>query len=107
MNEPANMKELLAQLEDMKAQILGLGRAVSERADTLASSAQPYADEAGHRLMEAGKQARVRGRAMVEAVQENPGTASSIAVTAGLMGLAVGYLLASSKPERPTSRWHF
>ena len=100
MNEPANMKELLAQLEDMKAQILGLGRAVSERADTLASSAQPYADEAG-------KQARVRGRAMVEAVQENPGTASSIAVTAGLMGLAVGYLLASSKPERPTSRWHF
>jgi len=44
-------------------------------------------------------------RPAMDVVRNNPGTVSSVAVTAGIIGLAVGYILGTSAGT-PSARWH-
>lgn len=44
-------------------------------------------------------------RPMIAAVKENPGTVTSVAITAGLIGFAVGYVMGSSDGAQPHFRW--
>jgi hypothetical protein len=53
-----------------------------------------------------GVQAAERAvRPSIAAIKENPGTVTSVAITAGLVGVALGYVLGASDSSSH-SRWH-
>ncbi|MGV3553195.1 hypothetical protein [Rhizobium sp.] len=46
-------------------------------------------------------------RPAIGVIKDNPGTVSSVALTAGLVGLAIGYVLGASSPSNSSMRrWH-
>jgi ElaB/YqjD/DUF883 family membrane-anchored ribosome-binding protein len=71
------------QIADLKAELVELSGKVRDGIDEVERAARPA----------------------IGVIRDNPGTISSVAVTAGLVGLAVGYLLGSSTGT-PTSRWN-
>lgn len=72
------------QIADLKAEIVELSGSV-------ASSVQ-----AAERAV----------RPSIAAIKENPGTVTSIALTAGLVGVALGYVIGVSDSSASHSRWH-
>jgi ElaB/YqjD/DUF883 family membrane-anchored ribosome-binding protein len=104
-NRISTQEELQNQITDLKAEILELSRTLSTRAGDMAEHAQPTIDGVGHRIRDAAGAARVQGQAMMDTVKENPGTASSIAVTAGIVGLSLGYFLGAMF-QSPHRNWH-
>jgi hypothetical protein len=81
-------QELQNQIMDLKAEIVELSRIASERAG------------------DAADMARDEGLTILAAVKEDPKTATSIALTAGLLGVAIGWLLGTASGSQQ-SRWHF
>jgi len=71
------------QIADLKAELVELSGKVRAGIDDVERAAQPA----------------------IDVVRSNPGTFSSVAVTAGIVGLAVGYMLGTSAGT-PTARWH-
>ena len=71
------------QIADLKAELVELSGKVRDDIDKVERAARP----------------------VIGVIRDNPGTISSVAVTAGFVGLAVGYLLGSSA-ETPNPRWH-
>lgn len=59
--------------------------------------------ELSGRVKSGAEQARQAVAPALGAIRENPGTVSSIAVTAGLVGIAIGYLIGTS--SQPESSW--
>jgi hypothetical protein len=81
-------QELQNQIMDLKAEIVELSRIALERAG------------------DAADMARHEGLTILAAVKEDPKTATSIALTAGLLGVAIGWLLGTASGSQQ-SRWHF
>ena len=71
------------QIADLKAELVELSGKVRDDIDKVERAARP----------------------VIGVIRDNPGTISSVAVTAGFVGLAVGYLLGSSAGT-PNTRWH-
>lgn len=44
-------------------------------------------------------------RPAIGVIRDNPGTVSSVALTAGLVGLAIGYILGSGAGHQSDHRW--
>lgn len=64
--------------------------------------------ELSGKLREGAEEAERSLRPAIGVIRDNPGTVSSVALTAGLVGVAVGYLLASSSqtPSVSSRFWH-
>lgn len=45
-------------------------------------------------------------RPAITAIRENPGTVTSVALTAGLIGVALGYVIGASNGAHSHLRWH-
>ncbi|MBL0371060.1 hypothetical protein JJB09_03380 [Rhizobium sp. KVB221] len=98
------------QLAQLRAQVATLTKALSSRARDAAEQAGDTADTARGRIGTAVASARQQGHNVVEAARENPGAATSALLSAGLIGLAIGYLLGSSAESRASERgrhWHW
>lgn len=74
------------------------GQTAAERASELYSDAK-------ERLSEHSHGARKRAGQAVEAMRENPGTVSTVAVLFGIAGFAVGWALGQSS-ARNERYWH-
>lgn len=73
------------QIADLKAELVELSGKVQSGARELERAARPA----------------------ITAIRQNPGTVSSVAVTAGLIGVAVGCVLASGATDmHSNARWH-
>lgn len=77
------VRRLNEQIADLKAELVELSGKVRAGVDEVERAARPAMD----------------------VVRNNPGTISSVAVTAGILGLAVGYMLGSSAGTSG-ARWH-
>ena len=77
------IRRLKEQIADLKAELVELSGKVRVGADEVERAVRPA----------------------VGVIRDNPGTISSVAVTAGIVGLAVGYMLGTSAGG-PSSRWH-
>jgi hypothetical protein len=86
------INELQNQLTDLKAEILELSGTISQQVAGVTDKAQPAFDEVGHRVRDAVEAGLTKGKAMVDTLKENPGTVSSVALTAGLLGVLAGYV---------------
>lgn len=101
-NEDSIAKALQAQVDDLKAEIVELSGALSSRAGRMADRVAPAADAVKDAARQTAHSARAQGQAVADVVRENPGTATSIAVTAGFLGLAIGYMIGSATSSRGT-----
>lgn len=81
-------QELQNQIMDLKAEIVELSRIASERAG------------------DAADMARQEGMNVFTAVQEDPKTATAVALTAGLLGVTIGWFLCAASSSSQ-SRWRF
>ena len=70
------------QIADLKAELVELSGKLQSGVDEVQRAARP----------------------VIGVIRDNPGTVSSVAVTAGVVGLAVGYMLGSSSSN---SSWHW
>lgn len=95
----ATQQELQEQLTDLKAEIVDLSQSIASIASKNASDALDYST---HGLRDAAHRVEDQGREMVAVVRDNPGTASTIAISAGLLGLAIGYVIGGAQTS--TSR---
>jgi ElaB/YqjD/DUF883 family membrane-anchored ribosome-binding protein len=77
-------QRLYEQIADLKAELVELSGKLKAGADDAERAIRPA----------------------IGLIRDNPGTVSSVAITAGLIGVAIGYLLgASTQPTAVSSRW--
>lgn len=76
-----DVEHLHAQIADLKAELVELSGKVRSGAEQAKQAVAPA----------------------LGAIRENPGTVSSIAITAGIVGLAIGYMLGASSQQ--SSSW--
>ncbi|UVC09820.1 hypothetical protein IHQ71_04185 [Rhizobium sp. TH2] len=76
--------QLQNQIADLKAELVELSGRVSAGVDEVQKIARPA----------------------IGVIRDNPGTVSSVAITAGVVGLALGYVIGTSASANG-SRWHF
>lgn len=100
------------QIAELRSQISSLSKSVSARAGTFSSEASEFADEARGRVQRVAQNAaqtvRAQGHNVVEAVRENPGTATSVLTVVGALGFALGYFIANAEKDHKSSslyRW--
>lgn len=100
------------QIAELRAQISSLSKSVSARAGTLSDDASELMDEARGRAQRmahtAAQTVKAQGHNVVEAVKENPGTATSLLTVVGALGFALGYCVANAAAEQKSSsiyRW--
>lgn len=77
-----DVQRLMNEIADLKAELVELSGKVKSGAE----------------------QARQAVAPALGAIRENPGTVSSIAVTAGLVGIAIGYLIGASSQRESSWR---
>ncbi|WP_137156085.1 hypothetical protein [Rhizobium sp. FKL33] len=96
------------QLATLREQIADISEALSGITSDAADAARPRLRSASKQARHAAHALRLQGEEAVETVRAHPGAATSIAVTAGLIGAAIGYLAgAASASEPPRSKWRF
>jgi ElaB/YqjD/DUF883 family membrane-anchored ribosome-binding protein len=93
------------QVSELRAEIADLTAKLSSLRGTATERASAAADAARGNIRSAVRTAKDQGQSVVDTVKENPGTATSLVVTAGLLGLAIGYLIGSSS-SAPPSKWY-
>lgn len=74
---------LQEQIQDLKAELVEMSANISSGVEDLERAARPS----------------------IGVIRDNPGTVSTIAVSAGIIGLAVGYLIGTTASANG-SRWH-
>lgn len=77
------VSQLQDQIMDLKAELVELSAGLSARVEDVQQAAKPS----------------------IGVIKDNPGTISTIAVSAGLLGIAIGYIVGSSNSSA-ASRWH-
>jgi hypothetical protein len=96
------------QLATLREQIAEISEALSGMTYEAADAARPRLRSASKQARHAAHALRLQGEEAMETVRAHPGTATSIAVTAGLIGAALGYLAgAASVSEPQRSKWRF
>ncbi|CAN7569550.1 hypothetical protein GFB56_25420 [Ensifer sp. T173] len=91
------------QISELRAQVADLTRSISARAGEAAGSAADLAEDARGRVSSAARVVRTQGQSVVEAAKDNPGTATTVVSTAGLIGFAIGVLVGVS--FQSNARW--
>jgi ElaB/YqjD/DUF883 family membrane-anchored ribosome-binding protein len=100
------------QIAELRSQISSLSKSVTERAGVLSEDASDFVDEARGKVQRVAQSAaqtvKAQGQNVVEAVKENPGTATSLLTVVGALGFALGYFVATAAQEQKSSsiyRW--
>jgi hypothetical protein len=93
-------KELQDQLADLKAEIVAISGVIADRTGGAADRARPLIYDASQSLWNRAESALEQGRAVIGAVRENPRAAPSAALTAGLLSLAIVWLIRSENSRR-------
>lgn len=99
------------QIAELRSQISSLSKSVSARAGVYSGEASELVDEARGRVQRvahnAAQTVKAQGHNVVEAVRENPGTATSLLTVVGALGFALGYCVANATQDQKSSiyRW--
>ncbi|MFD1197053.1 YqjD family protein [Brucella gallinifaecis] len=88
------------QVADLRGELKRLSKSLASRSSDLRDSAEDAFDDASGRFRHAAQLVRERGQAVAETVKENPGTATTLFGTAGLIGLAIGVAIGCILSDR-------
>lgn len=78
------------QISDLRGELKRLSKSLASRSSDLRDSAEDAFDDASGRFRHAAQVVRARGQAVAETVKENPGTATTLFGTAGVLGILIG-----------------
>lgn len=101
-NKTANdvQQALEQQVADLRGELKRLSKSLAFRSNDLRDSAEDAFDDASGRFRHAAQIVRERGQAVAETVKENPGTATTLFGTAGLIGIAIGVAIGCVLSDR-------
>ncbi|MFS2326846.1 hypothetical protein U2P60_15755 [Brucella sp. H1_1004] len=101
-NKTANdvQQALEQQVADLRGELKRLSKSLASRSNDLRDSAEDAFDDASGRFRHAAQIVRERGQAVAETVKENPGTATTLFGTAGLIGIAIGVAIGCVLSDR-------
>lgn len=91
MNDEAR-NTMEEQIAELRTQIDAMSKSLKQRSEEAA-------EEARTRLNSAASTIKQQGHATVTAIRENPGTATTILSTAGIVGFVLGFLVATCRYE--------
>lgn len=105
MAEDKNAEEIQQavekQIAELRNELKRISKTVADRSSEWKDRAEDAVDDASGRFRQAAQTVRERGQVVAEAVRENPGTATTLFGTAGvigfLIGLAVGCAASSNR----------
>ena len=102
--------DVQSQISALRAEIAALqkdfGERGSEAYETIRDRAGNAVDAARPAVRSATKYVRSEGAALAQTAREHPAGLSTVALTAGLVGMVLGYLLGSLESEPPRrQRW--
>ena len=88
------------QIADMRSELKRLSRTLASQSGELRERAEDAMDDASGRLRQAAQTVRERGQAVAETVRENPGTATTLFGTAGIIGILIGIAIGCAISDR-------
>ena len=88
------------QIADMRSELKRLSRTLASQSGELRERAEDVMDDASGRLRHAAQTVRERGQAVAETVRENPGTATTLFGTAGIIGILIGVVIGCAISDR-------
>ncbi|MFB2553546.1 hypothetical protein [Ensifer soli] len=95
----AALRSDVARLQkQLSAQTADVYHDLRDRADSAVRSAMPGVKQAAGYV-------KSEGSALAETARQHPAGLSTVVALAGVVGLAVGFLLGASHQEPPPSRW--
>lgn len=78
------------QIADMRAELKRLSRSLAAHSGDFRERAEEAMDDVSGRVRGAAQAMRERGHAVADTVRENPGTATTLFGTAGIIGILIG-----------------
>ncbi len=88
------------QIADMRNELKRLSRSLASHSGELRERAEEAMDAASGRFRHAAQAVRERGQVVAETVRENPGTATTLFGTAGIIGIIIGIAIGCAISER-------
>ena len=88
------------QIADMRSELKRLSRTLASQSGELRERAEDVMDDASGRLRHAAQTVRERGQVVAETVRENPGTATTLFGTAGIIGILIGIAIGCAISDR-------
>ena len=88
------------QIADMRSELKRLSKSLASQSGDLRERAEDALDDASGRFRNAAQAVRERGQVVAETVRENPGTATTIYGTAGIIGILVGIAIGCAISDR-------
>ncbi|MBV2144623.1 hypothetical protein KUG47_14075 [Falsochrobactrum sp. TDYN1] len=101
-NKTANdiQQALEQQIADMRGELKRLSQSLASHSGDLRDRAEDVMDDASGRIRHAAQTVRERGQAVAETVKENPGTATTLFGTAGILGILIGVAIGCAISDR-------
>ena len=88
------------QIADMRGELNRLSKSLASQTGDLRDRAEDAMDDASGRFRQVAQTARERGQVVAEAVRENPGTATTLFGTAGILGILIGVAIGCAMSDR-------
>ncbi len=100
MAENDIQKALEQQVAELRSELKRITNSLSSQSSDLRGRAEDAFDDAQGRFSHAAQVVRERGQAVADTVKENPGTATTLFGTAGLVGILIGIAIGYSISDR-------
>lgn len=82
------------QIADLKKEVSRMSKSLASRASDVMDDAEETYEEGKHRARKAVANVREQANLTVDAMRENPVTTATVLTSAGLVGVAAGFVLA-------------
>ena len=93
------------QVAQLKREIIKINKSIAQRAEAAGDQMNGWYDAASDRASEAAQSLRSQAQSVSDVVKDNPGTLSSAMLLGGLIGFALGYVVAQSEASTQRQRW--
>ena len=96
--------DLEKQIAELKKEMGRIGKSLSARASDALDDAEDVYDDVKGRARDATRQMRRQAGTVSDAARDNPGTAATVAVSIGLLGLVAGLAIGGLFSRAPRRR---
>ncbi|MBA8840299.1 YqjD family protein [Ochrobactrum sp. RH2CCR150] len=88
------------QIADMRGELKRLSRTLASQSGEFRERAEDAMDDVSGRLRHTAQAVRDRGQVVAETIRENPGTATTLFGTAGILGILIGVAIGCAISDR-------
>lgn len=100
MAENDIQKALEQQVAELRSELKRITKSLSSQSSDLRGRAEDAFDDAQGRLRNTAQAVRDHGQVVAETIRENPGTATTLFGTAGVVGILIGIAIGCAISDR-------